>query len=183
MESLNIVDGIVIVIVLISAILAYARGVTREVMAIMGWIFSSIISFIFAPLTTPLIKEIPLLGPILADSCELAIIAAFASVFALSLLIFSFFTPLLSTVINKTRLTKIDQALGFVFGILRGLFLVAITFFAYLAILGENALPQINASKSALIFEGMIASIKEQNPERALGWIIEKYEILVKTCE
>ena len=45
MESLNIVDGIVIVIVLISAILAYARGVTREVMAIMGWIFSSIISF------------------------------------------------------------------------------------------------------------------------------------------
>ena len=75
--------------------------------------------FYFAPLTTPLIKEIPLLGPILADSCELAIIAAFASVFALSLLIFSFFTPLLSTVINKTRLTKIDQALGFVFGILR----------------------------------------------------------------
>ena len=36
MESLNIVDGIVIIIVLISAILAYARGVTREVMAIMG---------------------------------------------------------------------------------------------------------------------------------------------------
>ena len=112
-----------------------------------------------------------------------AIIAAFASVFALSLLIFSFFTPLLSTIINKTRLTKIDQALGFVFGILRGLFLVAITFFAYLAILGENALPQIDTSKSALIFEDMIASIKAQNPERALGWIIEKYEILVKTCE
>ena len=44
MESLNIVDGIIIVIVFISAILAYARGVTREVMAIMGWIFSSIIS-------------------------------------------------------------------------------------------------------------------------------------------
>ena len=55
MESLNIVDGIVIVIFLISAILAYARGVTREVMAIMGWIFSSIISFIFAPLTLSLI--------------------------------------------------------------------------------------------------------------------------------
>ena len=34
MESLNIVDGIVIVIVLISAILAYARGLTREIMAI-----------------------------------------------------------------------------------------------------------------------------------------------------
>ena len=59
MESLNIIDGIVIVIVLISAILAYARGVTREVMAIMGWIFSSIISFIFAPLTTCLLYTSP----------------------------------------------------------------------------------------------------------------------------
>jgi len=39
MESLNIVDGIVIVIVLLSAILAYARGLTREIMAIMGWVF------------------------------------------------------------------------------------------------------------------------------------------------
>ena len=183
MESLNIVDGIVIVIVLISAILAYARGLTREIMAIMGWVFSSILAFVFAPLTTPLIKEIPLLGPILADSCELAIIAAFASVFALSLLIFSFFTPLLSAVINKTRLTRIDQALGFVFGILRGLFLIAITFFAYLAILGDNTIPQIDVSKSALIFEDMTASIKAQKPERALGWIIEKYEVLVKTCE
>ena len=183
MESLNIVDGIVIVIVLISAILAYARGLTREIMAIMGWVFSSILAFVFAPLTTPLIKEIPLLGPILADSCELAIIAAFASVFALSLLIFSFFTPLLSAVISKTRLTRIDQALGFVFGILRGLFLIAITFFAYLAVLGDNTIPQIDVSKSALMFEDMIASIKAQNPERALGWIIEKYEVLVKTCE
>ena len=53
MEGLNIVDGVVIVIVLISAILAYARGVTREIMAIMGWIISSIIAFIFAPLSTP----------------------------------------------------------------------------------------------------------------------------------
>ena len=183
MEGLNIVDGVVIVIVLISAILAFARGVTREIMAIMGLIISSIVAFIFAPLTTPLIKEITLLGPILADSCELAIIAAFASVFALSLLIFSFFTPLLSTVITKTRLTKIDQALGFVFGILRGLFLIAITFFAYMAILGNGTIPQIDVSKSALIFEDMITSIKAQNPERALGWIIEKYEILVKTCE
>ena len=133
-------------------------------MAIMGWIFSSIISFIFAPLTTPLIKEIPLLGPILADSCELAIIAAFASVFALSLLIFSFFTPLLSTVINKTRLTKIDQALGFVFGILRGLFLLQLPSLLTLPYWRECT-PQIDASKSALIFEDMIASIKEQNPE------------------
>ena len=52
-----------------------------------------------------------------------------------------------------------------------------------MVILGNGTIPPIDVSKSALIFEDMITSIKAQNPERALGWIIEKYEILVKTCE
>jgi hypothetical protein len=52
-----------------------------------------------------------------------------------------------------------------------------------MAILGSSAIPQIDVSKSALIFDDMITSIKAQNPERALGLIIEKYEILVRTCE
>ena len=58
-----------------------------------------------------------------------------------------------------------------------------ITVFAYMSILGKGTIPQIDFSKSALILEDMITSIKAQNPERALGLIIEKYEILVKTCE
>ena len=37
-----------------------------------------------------------------------------------SLMLVSFFTPLLSVVINKTALNKPDQALGFIFGVLRG---------------------------------------------------------------
>ena len=91
MESFNLIDGLVVLLVLISALLAYSRGLVRELMAIAGWVAAAVLAFIFAPQLMPLVKEIPMVGPILADSCELAIIAAFATVFAISLVILSFF--------------------------------------------------------------------------------------------
>ena len=41
MEGFNIIDGVILAIVLISAILAYARGIVREAMAIVGWIVAA----------------------------------------------------------------------------------------------------------------------------------------------
>jgi membrane protein required for colicin V production len=76
MEGFNIVDGIVLATVVISSLLAYSRGLVREVMAIVGWVVAAIAAFVFSPQVMPLIKEIPMVGPILGDSCELSIIAA-----------------------------------------------------------------------------------------------------------
>ena len=97
MEGFNIVDGVILGTVLVSAVLAYARGLVREIMSIASWIAAAFVAFVFAPQVKPLIKEIPVIGPILSDSCELGIIASFAAVFALALVIFSFFTPSLTS--------------------------------------------------------------------------------------
>ena len=91
MEGFNIVDGVILGTVLVSAVLAYARGLVREIMSIASWIAAAFVAFVFAPQVKPLIKEIPVIGPILSDSCELGIIASFAAVFAVALVIFSFF--------------------------------------------------------------------------------------------
>ena len=77
----TVVDGIVAVLIILSAILAYSRGIVRELMAILGWIGAAVLAFIFAPQAQPLVKEIPVVGDFLRDSCELSIIAAFAGVF------------------------------------------------------------------------------------------------------
>ena len=90
MDGVNIIDGAVLFLVFLSAILAYSRGLVRETMAIVGWIVAAFLAFIFAPQVMPLVKEIPMVGPILADSCELAIIASFAALFAVALVIVSF---------------------------------------------------------------------------------------------
>jgi len=42
MDSFTLVDGASIAILLISAILAYSRGLTRELLSIAGWIAAAI---------------------------------------------------------------------------------------------------------------------------------------------
>ena len=98
MEGFTIIDGVVAVIIVVSALLAYSRGFVREAMAIAGWIGATILAFIFADTVQPLIRQIPVVGDFIGDSCELSIIASFAAVFAVALVVVSIFTPLFSRI-------------------------------------------------------------------------------------
>jgi membrane protein required for colicin V production len=79
-------------------------------------------------------------------------------------------------------LGKLDQVLGFIFGVLRGIALIAIAFFAYNAVLSSQSLPLVDESRSAKVFGDMAAQIEARNPERALGWVTVQYEQLVSVC-
>ena len=50
MEGFTIVDGGVVMLIVMSALLAYSRGVVREIMAIGGWILAAVLGFVFADL-------------------------------------------------------------------------------------------------------------------------------------
>jgi membrane protein required for colicin V production len=151
-------------------------------MSIAAWIIAAFLAYYFAPEVLPFIQEIPYIGPILSDSCELAILASFATVFAVALMLISFFTPLLSVVINKTSLNRPDQALGFIFGVLRGIALIAISFFAYQTVFTSGTFIIVEESHSARVFEGMANDIAEKKPEKVLGWLTIQYEELVSVC-
>ena len=182
MEGFTIIDGVVAVGIVVSAILAYSRGFVREAMAILGWIAAAVLAFIFAPTVEPLVKEIPVVGDYLQDSCELAIIAAFAAVFAISLVVVSVFTPLFSSIIQRSALGGLDQGLGFFFGVLRGILLVAVALVVYDRVVVNEAIPMVDDSRTAKIFARTQTSIDEQIPEDAPGWIVERYEKLVGDC-
>ncbi len=113
MEGFTIIDGVVAIIIVLSALLAYSRGFVREGLAIAGWFAAAILAFMFAPQVEPLVKEIPVIGEFLADSCELAIIAAFAVVFAIALIVTSLFTPLFSSLVQRSALGGLTKALVF----------------------------------------------------------------------
>ena len=183
MEGFTIVDGVVGLVIVMSALLAYSRGLVREAMAILGWIAAAILAFMFADQIQPLVKEAPMIGDFLADSCELSIIAAFAVVFTVALLVVSLFTPLFSSLVQRSALGAFDQALGFLFGVARGVLLVAIGFFVYQTVITAQDIEMINDSRSAAVFSQFTTKIEEQNPEQALGWITAQYEQLVGTCD
>ena len=69
MEGFTLIDGIAAGVIVLSAILAYSRGLVREAMAIAGWVGAAVLAFVFAPTAQPLIKEIPVINGFLADNC------------------------------------------------------------------------------------------------------------------
>ena len=170
MDGFTIIDFGVIVIIAVSALLAFSRGIVREGMAIAGWIAAAILAFIFADTAQPLVRQIPYLGDILGDSCELLILASFAVIFAIALLIVSIFTPLLSSLVQKSILSGLDKNLGFIFGICRGLVLVIAAFFVYFTVMPNQKVISIETSKSATIFQYYADDFKNQNPETALDF-------------
>jgi membrane protein required for colicin V production len=183
MDGFTLVDGIVLAIIIVSAILAYARGLVRETLSILGWIVAGIAAFAFAPAVEPLIREIPGLGGILGENCELGILAGFAVVFAIALVIVSLFTPLLSGAVQNSAIGPIDQGLGLLFGVARGVLLVAIALVVYDRVLGgEGGVPMIDDSRSAAIFGGVESQLARALPDDAPQWIAGQYERLTGSC-
>jgi membrane protein required for colicin V production len=182
MENLTAVDGGAALIILVSAILAFSRGLIRELMAILGWIGAAIAAYYFAPSVQPLVKELPVVGDFLADSCELSVVAAFAGVFVIGLIVAALFTPLFSGAVQRSALGGIDQALGFLFGAARGVLLIAVAFIVYDRVLSDQAIPMIDESRTALVFANFQAEIDENIPADAPGWIVQRYNELTNVC-
>lgn len=182
MEGFTIVDGIVALVIVVSAILAYSRGVVREGMAIAGWVVAAIIGYKFAPNAVPLIKEIPYIGDTIADSCELSIIISFFALLALTLIVVSVFTPLFSSAVQRSALGGIDQGLGFLFGVLRGVILVAIALVVIDRVSTGDPIDVLEKSRTAKVFARSQDKLDESLPDEAPGWITARYETLVSTC-
>ncbi len=183
MNGFTLVDAGVAGVILISAVLAFSRGFVREVLSIAGWVVAASVAFIFAPQAEPLIKEIPVVGDFLANSCELSIIAAFFAVFAVALIVVSIFTPLFSSLVQKSAIGGFDQGLGFLFGAIRGVVLIAIAFVLYDRIVpAGQGIAMLDQSRSAAIFAQSRGIIEKQIPTQAPQWIVSRYEQLTLSC-
>lgn len=185
MEGFTLIDGVVLLILAMSSVLAYSRGLVREIMAILGWIISAVVAYFVAPAAQPLISEIPYLGDLIGPSCELALIAAFAIVFAISLVIVSLFAPLMSGAVQNSSLGPIDKGAGFIFGAARGALLVAVAFILYSQITGEGqGFAAVENSKSKDVLAGVQVQLSEQYESNdSIGWIIARYEELTTSCD
>ncbi|MFO7920305.1 CvpA family protein [Rhodobacteraceae bacterium W635] len=182
MDGFTLFDAVVAGVIVISAILAYARGFVRETLSIAGWIVAAIVAFLFAPRARDLMFEVPYLGDFLNGSCELAVIAAFAAVFAIALVVISLFTPLFSSAVQRSAIGGIDAGLGFLFGVARGVLLVVVALIAYERVVGDEPIAMISDSRSAVVFDSMQGQLESQIPDDAPGWIVQRYEELVGSC-
>lgn len=125
--SLTVLDVIVVVVVLISAILAMVRGFVREVLSIASWIAAAAAAYFFYKPVVPLVR------PYIESGTAQVIVAAVA-IFFIALIVASYVTMKISDFVIDSRVGALDRALGFLFGAARGVLLlvIALLFFNWL---------------------------------------------------
>ncbi len=109
-------DLVVIGVTVISAILAMVRGATREILTILAWVVAGFAAYFLFPSVLPYVQKH-------ITNEKAALIAAIAGVFLLTLLVVSLITIKISDIVLDSQIGALDRTLGFVFGIVRGLFL------------------------------------------------------------
>ncbi len=123
----TVLDVIVIVVVLISAVLAMVRGFVREVLSVASWVAAAAAAYYFYK------SLLPLVAPYF-DNKTIAIIVSAAAIFFVALIVASYITMKISDFVIDSRIGAIDRAFGFIFGAVRGVLLlvIALLFFNWL---------------------------------------------------
>ena len=184
MENINLIDVSSLGIVSISAILAYFRGLSREILAIVSWIVAALLAFIIAPQINPLINQVPIIREILTDSCELSVLISFVISFIITLIFLSLLIPMLTSVVNQSSLNGLDRLLGLCFGALRGLLIIiALTIGYDLLFADSESGKTVQSSKTIEIIFDIKEDFKSHLPDAKPDWIMNRFDTLMMTCE
>ena len=122
-------DFILLGIMLISGLLALARGFTREVLSLVAWGAAAVAAY-FAIKQPDLVEFAKTNVPYL-DREILAQIAVGASAFLIVLIIVSIISVKISDYVVDSSAGSFDRTLGFIFGVARGFVFVVIAYLFY----------------------------------------------------
>jgi len=125
----NGLDLAILLIVLVSGAISIWRGFVKEAISLATWVLAFWIALVFAP-------KLAVLMPDGLESPSARWLVSVVALFMATLLVGGLTNFLVSTLVEKTGLSGTDRALGVVFGILRGVVIVAVL----VLLVGETAL-------------------------------------------
>lgn len=114
-------DIAVLVILLLSALLAFIRGFVREVLSIAGWVGAALVTIYAFPKTTWFLRQyitIELLADLLTG----------VAIFVVTLIVLSTISHYIAKGVRGSAVNAVDRSLGFVFGLARGAVLVCLAY-------------------------------------------------------
>lgn len=156
---INVLDIGIIVLLLLSGFLAYARGLVHEVLSVAGWIGA-----IFAT-----IYGFPFLKPFARRVTEIEIAADFGAgvvIFVVTLVLLSLVTRRISKKVKDSPLNAVDRSLGFLFGLLRGALIAVIAYIGLGMVYPEDDQPEwVLEARSMKLLSPGAAMLTELIPE------------------
>lgn len=184
-----ITDIIVLTIIGISALIAYLRGFIRESLTILSMIGATIASFYLGPLCSPIVaswfgEEGAKLFGIIPYSI-LAGAISYGGIFIIVIIALSILAHILAESAEEMGLGPADKTVGVVFGIARGLFVLAILYLPFHILLGDktkeswfqDSKTHVYVEKAADWMQAFLPGDVEEDIEKAPGQVEE----IVKT--
>ena len=117
MEQLNNLDVVFLIIVGISALVGIARGMTKELLSIVGWVLAAAAIYYLVPIIDPIMQQYIASKMLSSIVSGLAVLIVFCIVWILT-------ADRLGSAVRASRLSAVDRILGFVFGAARGALIV-----------------------------------------------------------
>ncbi|MVA27783.1 CvpA family protein [Agrobacterium vitis] len=156
---ITIFDGIVIGVVLFSAVLAMIRGFSREILSIASWVGAIAAAYYLYPFILPYVKNY-------TNDQRIAVAASAGGVFLLALILISFITSRIADFIIDSRIGALDRTLGFLFGAARGILLlvVAVAFWNWL-IDAKQRPDWVNNAKSKPFLDALVVKLEAVLPD------------------
>lgn len=118
---MNPLDIGVIAVIGLSAVFAFARGFVREALSIVAWVGSGFITLYGEP-TVYAVVDPMVHNPLLSQ------LIAWFGLFITSLVVLTILTGFVARSVRSSGLSPIDRTLGFVFGLLRGAFILSLAY-------------------------------------------------------
>ena len=162
---MTLLDGILLVIMLVSALLAMIRGLTREVFSIAAWVIAAVVTYSFWDDLLPFTQQY-------VGDKNLSLGLTVVGIFFSTLIVVTLVTMKISDFILDSKAGPLDRTLGFVFGAARGLLLVVIgVLFLNYFIPAEDQWAGIAEAKSKAWLDGLgaeLLNVLPEDPEAAI---------------
>lgn len=112
-------DGIAVAIVLLSGLLALARGFVREILGVFAWVTSGLVALSAYGAFEPFVLHY-------VSNPKLALPLTIAAVFLVVLIILTIIVSFIVSLVRDSVLSGLDRTLGLVFGLVRGALIVCL---------------------------------------------------------
>ena len=165
---ITLLDIILLVVMLVSALLAMVRGFMREVLSIAAWVLAAGATLYAYGKLLPYAKQY-------FNNDIVAAVAVVGGVFLITLLIVSLLTVRLSDMVLDSRVGALDRSLGFLFGLARGLIIIVIAYMFFDWLVPDRSKPEwVLHAKSRVVLSSAGEWLKSQLPDDPENTILKK---------
>lgn len=166
---INPADGVVFAVLLLSALLAFTRGMVAEVLSLAAWGGAALTALYTLPFVLPHTQKYVKVEMV-------AYVVTSAALFIVALVVLTILFGRISRGVQNSSLSAVDRSLGFLFGLFKGAVLVSVAYLFFAWLIPAQEQPQwlqqaktrpLMAAGAGMIYEFVPANLRAEGLNQA----------------